>query len=372
MHYFGPWSDPDGALAKYLDQRDDLYAGRTPRVGGDGLTVRDLLNRFLSSKKHLLDAGELTRRTFNDYHSTCERIKGAFGLTRRADDLSPEDFEALRAQLAKTWGPVALGNEIQRVRVVFKYAYDNGLVAAPVRYGQGFKRPSKKVLRLHKAKQGPRLFSAEEVRALAGGALVVGRDGPELVRAGVHLRAMVLLGINCGFGNADCGALPLSALDLDAGVIDFPRPKTGIPRRCPLWPETVAALREALARRPQPKAAEAAGLVFVTSKGLPWAKDSDPGTISKELAKLLRPLLGVNGRKGLGFYTLRHTFRTVADGARDQPAADHIMGHEVPHMSSVYRESISDERLRAVADHVRAWLFPPKPARAKGRPKKGA
>jgi hypothetical protein len=35
------------------------------------------------------------------------------------------------------------------------------------------------------------------------------------------------------------------------------------------------------------------------------------------------------------------------------------MGHEVPHMSAVYRETISDERLRAVADHVRAWLFSP-------------
>ena len=66
-----------------------------------------------------------------------------------------------------------------------------------------------------------------------------------------------------------------------------------------------------------------------------------------------------------GFYTLRHTFRTVADEAKDQPAADYIMGHEVPHMSSVYRETISDERLRAVTDHVRAWLFPPeKPAPA--------
>jgi hypothetical protein len=26
-------------------------------------------------------------------------------------------------------------------------------------------------------------------------------------------------------------------------------------------------------------------------------------------------------------------------------------------MASVYRERISDERLRAVTDHVRAWLF---------------
>ena len=49
--------------------------------------------------------------------------------------------------------------------------------------------------------------------------------------------------------------------------------------------------------------------------------------------------------------------RTVADGAKDQPAADHVMGHEVAHMSSVYREDISDARLAAVADHVRAWLF---------------
>jgi len=49
--------------------------------------------------------------------------------------------------------------------------------------------------------------------------------------------------------------------------------------------------------------------------------------------------LKIKGRKGLGFYTLRHTFRTVADEAKDQPAADFTMGHESPHMSTVYRET---------------------------------
>ncbi|HLJ97317.1 MAG TPA: hypothetical protein VKU02_29430 [Gemmataceae bacterium] len=38
-------------------------------------------------------------------------------------------------------------------------------------------------------------------------------------------------------------------------------------------------------------------------------------------------------------------------------ATDHIMGHEIRNMSSVYRERISDEQLRAVTDYVRAWLL---------------
>jgi integrase len=122
-----------------------------------------------------------------------------------------------------------------------------------------------------------------------------------------------------------------------------------------LWPETVQALREALAKRPQPKKAEDAGLVFITRYGLSWAKDTATSPITQETAKLLTALY-INGRKGLGFYTLRHTFRTVADESKDQPAVDFIMGHEVPHMSAIYREMISDARLRAVADHVRQWL----------------
>src|SRR5262249_25079647 len=141
-----------------------------------------------------------------------------------------------------------------------------------------------------RAKQGAKLFTAAEVRALAGGALVVGDDGPELVRPGPQLRAMILLGINCGFGNADCGTLSLSAVDLDAGVIDSRRPKTGIPRRCALWPETVSAIREAIASRPEPKQAEAAGRVFVTKYGQSWSKTDNAGPLTQAMKQLMRKL----------------------------------------------------------------------------------
>jgi len=72
VHYFGTWEDADGALKRYLAQKDDLLAGRPPRASGneEGLTVRDLLNRFLTAKEGQQQQGKITRRTFTDYHST--------------------------------------------------------------------------------------------------------------------------------------------------------------------------------------------------------------------------------------------------------------------------------------------------------------
>ncbi len=106
---------------------------------------------------------------------------------------------------------------------------------------------------------------------------------------------MILLGINCGFGNSDCGALPESALDLTDGWVNAPRSKTGIPRRCPLWPETVEALRAVLAERREPLDPDAAGLVFLTATGRSWHKDFDDNPISKETRKLL-DALGIEGQ----------------------------------------------------------------------------
>jgi hypothetical protein len=116
---------------------------------------------------------------------------------------------------------------------------------------------------------------------------------------------MILLGINRGFGNADCGTSPLAGLDLDNGFIDLPRPRTGIPRRCRLWPETVAARRDVLSKRTEPKIEADAGPDFITKYGQSWVKDPSTNPVSQETAKLLGALR-INGRKGPGFYTLRH------------------------------------------------------------------
>jgi integrase len=352
--YFGSWNDgPEAALRKYLDQKEDLHAGRTPRNTADGLAIGDLCNRFLTTKKRLLNASEITDRTFRDYYSTCSRIVDAFGRDRLVDDLAADDFESFRASMAQTLGPVALGNEVSKCRMVFKYGYDQDLIDKPLRYGQSFNRPSRRVLRVSRSKNGKRMFEADELRTI-------------IETASQPIKAMSLLGINCGFGNTDVAMLSRSVIDLDNGWIDYPRPKTGIERRCHLWPETIASLREAIEQRPKPKNKADDDLCFLTRGGSRWVRTSDhedPGKrapmdfVAKQFGRLLKTL-SINGRKGLNFYAIRHTFETIGGESKDQVAVNAIMGHVDSSMAGVYRERISDERLRAVTDTVRAWLWP--------------
>ena len=134
-----------------------------------------------------------------------------------------------------------------------------------------------------------------------------------------------------------------------------------MPRRCPLWPETIEALRQAIAQRPKPADPADAGLVFLEHRGLRWVRLRENGIwidgIGVAFGRMLKKL-GLK-RPGLNFYALRHTFETVAGGSRDQVAVDHVMGHApaANDMSAVYRERIDDDRLRAVVQHVHRWLF---------------
>ena len=153
-------------------------------------------------------------------------------------------------------------------------------------------------------------------------------------------------------GNSDVAQLPMKALDLERGWMAYPRPKTGIDRRCPLWPGTVDALREWFERRPTPRNETYTDRVFLTLKGGSWA--TADFLLSKETRKLLDSL-GIDGNRN--FYAIRHTFETIAGDSRDQVAVNAIMGHGDGSMASVYRKRISDERLVAVVEHVRRWLY---------------
>jgi len=349
-HYFGKVTDdPDhgamAALERYQAVAADLHAGRTPRVqNGDGLTVADLCNRFMTAKKRTLDAGEIVHSTFANYLRCCQGVVDFFGRTRLVTDLAADDFEQFRAELAKTKGPSFLALEITEVRVLFKYALDQGLIESPVRFGASFNKPSQRVLRKNRAEGPSKMFEQAELRQMVDAA-----DQP--------LKAFILLGLNCAFGPADLARIPRKAIDLEGGWIVYARPKTGLDRRIPLWGETVAVVQEVWSNQPATPS-DYDHLAFVTSRGNPWASEGGKSSrITEQFRRLLRSLELY--RPGVGFYSLRHVFRTVADETLDFPAVNLVMGHVDRTMGATYRERIADERLVAVAEHVRRWLFSP-------------
>ncbi len=345
MHYFGKAStDPDGeaALERWLAEKDALLAGLPPRANAKGTSIRELANGFLSHKKALLEAGELTERTFAEYHASCARLVKAFGLMRPVGDLIADDFRRLRASIAKRWGPIRLSNEIQRIRSIFKYGFEAGLLDKPVRFGPDFKKPSAKVLRQNRAKAGPRMFEAAELRAL-------------LAVAGPNMRAMILLAANGGLGNSDVAGLTVGDVNLKTGWMVYPRPKTGVERRIPLWPETVEAIQTAIAQRPKPKDKAHKALVFIGPRGESYLA-ANGYRVAGEFARVLT---AAKVKPKRGFYSIRHGFQTIGEGVNDLAAVQAIMGHAPSgaDMSARYRERIDDDRLLAVTEHVRRWLF---------------
>jgi len=350
IHYFGIWSNPEAAEHEYLRQREYLQAGRLPPAKSNtGIRMSDLCNRFLNAKRALRDTGELSGRTFVDYHAACADILEHFGKARLVEDCGPDDFDGYRAKTSKGRGLHHIAKRVTQVKMLFGFAFENELIEKPIRFGQQFSRPSMKSMRLHRArkqeKHGLRMFEAAEILQL-------------IDVASPALKAMILLAANSGLGNSDLANLPKSAIK--GTWLQFPRVKTGIDRRIPLWTETQQAITEAIEKRPRAKDPADAGLCFISHTGKKWVRTGPNGTsvhdlISNAFSKLLKKL--DMKREGLGFYALRHTFETICGGCGDQVATSAIMGHTSNDMASLYRERIDDERLLKAVNHVHAWLF---------------
>ncbi len=342
LTYFGPWADLPAAMERY---HAHMRAQNGPAVvAGDPIALHTLINLFLVAKKKLIPA-ELSELTWDAYRRTGELLIAALGRDFRVDQMTQTDFQSLRDSLADGVALPTLSGRIGRAKVIFNWGYSEGYTHTP-KYGASFGKPAAKVLRLHKKRTPKKRFKADQIHSM-------------LEAASPQLRAMFLLGINCGFGNKDCSELRLHDLYLEEGRWDLTRSKTGVDRHGFLWPETVVALREVI------NGQGSDDLVFRTSKGNPWERKTE-GTddpIAKETAKLLKRL-GIH-EKGVGFYALRHTFYTIGRKARDRDAVSFIMGHTngTNDMAAYYDEDDFDEedvdtqRLKAVADYVHDWLF---------------
>ncbi len=330
--YFGPWANPAAASAKFLKERDYLYAGVepptqfavAPAASGEP-TVADLLDTFLGPKDWARQSGEISQVSYDEYETVCD-VMAAWGKRIELRSLKAADFQRLRVALGqgktKQLGAVTIKRRLTVARMIFKCARKLGIT---IDYFDDLRSPAARTLRQARNRK-IKLFTSEQVREI-------------VATATGEIKGMVLLGINCAFGPKDCCDLPTDRVDLKNGWHNFHRIKTGIERRCPLWPETVDALRVA------------------TNNGHVFKSDWNRRNIAYHFRKLVD---GFYVKDVTEFYSLRRTFETIATTAGvPQAVIDAIMGH-VPasdDMSAIYRQKVFNDQQLQCTNHIREWYL---------------
>lgn len=363
FYYFG--KDKDAALEAWAEGRDYYLAGRTPPLRDGSPSLAELGNLYLARCRQRVQSGELVQRSVDAYEATIARMIEFRGRDDRPAHWTPQVFaeikEAFHQPVKRKAGPrgglkgkavdrrspVSVAGDIRRARAFLSWASDSELLEHPPRYGKEFSPASQKAIRRQRAKEGRRDIPAADLRKI-------------IESASLHFKPLVLLGVNAGIGNQDLADIRLDQLPELCGDVwvDLPRGKTGAPRRFLLWPETRDAIDAYLEKRPGPAGASATGVLFLTKQGHPWIR-GDGGKRTDAIGHaFLKTRRQADVARGT-FYDLRRTFATVAGETQDFPAARFIMGHAVAatDMAGLYTQAISDARLRAVTDHVRAWLF---------------
>ena len=330
LYYFG--SDKKLALDRYLEQAACLHAGKLPKPksAAAGLSIKTFCNLYLDHQESRAVVGEIKLRHVHDQISLLKSFVGFVGQQRSVEDISTVDLQNYRKKLIKAGkSPNTINNRMAAVKAMYSWALDNEIIESSPRL--------KAVKKIKPPRRDRPTFTVAQVRAL-------------LENAHSQMKAMIWLGLNCGFGCTDCAELRWKNVDLEGGRVSLPRGKTGIDRNLPLWPETVHALREV------PRSGE---LVFYTRRGNPWVraeenvgKDGEEkykrvDTVGKEFSKTIKRA-GIQVPKGVGFYTLRRTAATIAAHSGDPFAVQKLLGHADVKMASTYVQNISEQTDRVI------------------------
>ena len=343
--YFG--RDKQKALEKYTEERLHLEAGvnlrklppSKPVEAIQGVRLGEGIDLFLASCEARVVRKELSTLSLIDYKLTLGLVMDSLDRSVPIQQTTPSHWASVYDRIAANKNATTINGEVARVRACFNWLQKNRYIDREPYFGDSLNRPTKTAIRKARSASGKSWFEASEIKSL-------------LDASRPSLKAMILLGVNCGLGNSDCSQLKAEWLNVKTGWLDYPRPKTGVNRRAKVWPETIAAVDAWLRVRPK----VSVPLLFVTRQGNAW---SDPDSPDCQIAKCFRQLCIDTGLhiKGRGFYGLRRTCETIGSEAKDQIALNHIMGHVDGSMGGVYRQRIGDERLEAVSVVIQGWLF---------------
>ncbi len=330
IYYFG--KDKKQALERYLEQAAFLHNGKAQmfKTTNGNMTLKSLCNIYLQHQQAKATSAEITIRHHADQISCLKKFMSFIGQHRKINEISTLDLQNYKRKLKRAYNSAHRINlHISIMKTMFHWARKNDVLD----YIPNIDAVSS-VKIIHKQRH---VFTSEEIHRLFD-------------FADVQMKAMIWLGLNCGFGCTDCAELKWSDLDLVNGRVKLARGKTGVSRDLPLWPETIQSLEKI------PKSGK---LVFYTSEDKPLirttyhinkkgsSKYSNINLITSRFSKLMKRA-GIQAPKGTGFYTLRRTAATIAARSGDPFAVQRLLGHANLKMATRYVQDVSKQTDRVI------------------------
>lgn len=335
------------ALAAYQKRLVSILRGDEDRekIIPDKLSLLQLVTLFLEYLQGRVKTEELTARRLTDYRRVLTELLQAFGSDARISTLTQADFQKLRLALAENCKLHRLSEKIKIINKLFSWGVDAEYLTVAPKTKKWLALPERLAVAREKDHK-EHCFSAEEIQRI----LLAAQDTiyPR------QWRALILTALNCAFGSRDLADLTFDDIDFEKGIISLQRGKTGAGRRCVIWKATSDALKDYLENE-RPKTDFFSNNIFLTSDGTLWNYDTERSRVDS-LGLAFRRMMKTMKIAETSFYSLRRTFRTVADETGDVPAINLIMGHTDYSMGGVYRQYIKNERLEKIAAHVWEWL----------------
>ena len=294
IRYFG--TDKKKALEKYLAQATYLHGAQSlvQKNPNDKMTLKQLCDPYLDYQNSRVLVGAITAKHYNDLIDSLGKFMAFLGQGCRIESISTLDLQNYKRKLQSAYASVDRQNlHIGLMKAMFHWARKNDVLESI----PNIDAISKDRI-VHKEMY---TFNPQQIKKL-------------LSTPDVKMKAMIWLGLNCGFGCTDCSRLQWKDLDFKNNRVKLARKKTGVRRNLPLWPETIQALKEV------PRSGT---FVFVTSEGHPWIRTTvttnDNGEpkyiydnrITTKFSRLMKKV-GIKAPKGTGFYNFRRTAATIA------------------------------------------------------------
>jgi integrase len=308
---------------------------------GKDLTVGQMTEGFYDWYRQQIAKGE--RRAISlKTHMTAHRfLRQAFDDDDRVNDLTPGDFRRLeKVCLAGNIRQNTARNRLNSCIAVFNWATDMYPGEVVVKRGLYLKRIDKKKQRAEK-KEKNLPWTADEAQKVLSLSLRPEHSWRAVYGGQLHLA--ILIGLNTGSTPKEILEYTWADVEPD-GWMTPPRSKNGNFRRFRLWPEVMALLGKRPATPSKPL--------------LKWTVTGGIGSMVTRNFILLKK--AENLPTGWTFYSTRTTLINNCYNAgftSDVAAIECITGHSNNHASHFYRERPDDERIWAVLQSQREWLF---------------